>query len=293
MNGGVADRPIVANSVRFYEILTAAYPARFRQEYGRQMLQVFRDCCVRAIDQNGMLGIARLWAATLLDLVQSLLSEHAQKEIQVKRPMKPEDVRRAGSALMWGSGVFALATLLQTFGGERLWGISMLLTNFLSMPLIVAGLLGIRSRYADKVGLGGGILLFGSILGLLTTVLGLIGLSYGIMAMGFLIIISPGLLLACVALFGLVALVKRPLPRWNWAPVVAGVWYPVLTALYLVNVVRTGDPDGGSTLRLPTVAAIIVLAVVQGLALAALGYVLKSDAPEETTMHTPPSTATA
>jgi hypothetical protein len=276
-----AELPIVAFSVRVYQALLVAYPTKFQQKYGSQMVQVFQDCCLRALRQGGTNGMARLWAVTLLDLVQSVISEHRQKEIEMKREMKPEDIQMAGGALIWGAVAFVIGTLSLIMGGPPLWGVSVILTTILSMPLLVVGLLGVRSRYGQKVGgFGKNILLVGVILGPLTSLIGLFGLSYSSGLLGVLLSIGPTVLFACLALFGFVALYKRPLPRWNVAPVMAGVWSTIHTLLYITTSMSTGDWEGGG-LGIPKVV-LIILFIIQGIALAALGYILKSDAPEET-----------
>ena len=69
------------------------------------------------------------------------------------------------------------------------------------------------------------------------------------------------------------ALYKKPLPRWNVLPIIAGLWYPL--ALHTPGVFGNVSGD------LISIAA-FTLTALQGAALAALGYILKSDAPEET-----------
>ena len=39
-------------STRLYQALLAVYPSEFRQAYGGPMLQVFRDCCQRALRES-------------------------------------------------------------------------------------------------------------------------------------------------------------------------------------------------------------------------------------------------
>ncbi|HKS28202.1 MAG TPA: hypothetical protein VJS44_10300 [Pyrinomonadaceae bacterium] len=55
----------------FYALLLAAYPQEFRREYGREMLQVFRDCCRAETERSGRLGAMRVWARTALDLART------------------------------------------------------------------------------------------------------------------------------------------------------------------------------------------------------------------------------
>ena len=196
--------------------------------------------------------------------------------------MKPEEIEMAGGALMWGALAFVIGILVLLIEGPNLWGISVVLTHLLSMPLLVVGLLGVRTRYGDKVGgVGKNILWMGAILGPLITFMGLFGISYSPRLLGILFIIGPAVLLACLALFGFVALYKKPLPRWNVVPLIAGVWYPILTLAYIITSMNTGAWEGGSDIGILGVVSTI-LCIIQGIALAVLGYILKSDAPEET-----------
>ena len=280
-----AELPIVTFSVRVYQALLVAYPTRFQQEYGSEMTQVFQDYCLRTVRQGGTNGMLKLWMVTLLDLLQSVVSEHAQKEVQMKKEMNPEDIRMAGGALMWGGLTFAMSLLLLLMGDSTgnltnpFYPLSGLLL-FLSIPLLVVGLLGVRNRYGDKVGgFGKNILLMGAILGPLTTLIGLVGSLTHLFLTDdsnwFLLMIGPAVLLACLAAFGIVALYKKPLPRWNIVPVIAGGCYPIIIVFIIVtsNTINWKENLG--------VLAIIV--TLQGIALAALGYILKSDVSQETT----------
>jgi hypothetical protein len=276
---------IITVSVKVYQTLLLAYPTKFKQEYGAQMVQVFQDCCLRTIRQSGTNGMARLWAVTLLDLVQSVISEHAQKEIEMKKEMKPEDIRMAGWALIGGAVAFVISLFLLIIGDatrdNTFWGLSGLFMVFLSPPLLVVGLLGVRNRYGDKVGwFGKNILLLGATLGPLITLMGFFG-SLGLFKnqdVGWhLLYIGPGVLFACLALFGFVALYKRPLPRWNVVPVIAGLWYPIAVLAHIIVGVRAGDWLHGG----PSYTMAPILDIIQGVALVALGYILKSDVPGE------------
>lgn len=275
------DLPTVTFSVKVYQMLLVAYPAKFQQEYGLQMVQVFQDCCLRALRQDGMNGMIKLWIVTLLDLVQSVFSEHTQKEIEMKREMKPEDIRMAGGALIWGAVAFVIGVLLVSIGGSKFWGMSVILTHLLSMPLVVVGVLAVRNRYGERAGgFSRSILWLGAVLGPLVTFIGFFGVTYSFEPLGILFLIGPAILFICVALFGIVSLYKKPLPRWNIVPLIAGVWYPILVLTYVITSMRTGDWDGGSGTPQWVGIVSIVLCTIQGIALAALGYILKSDVPE-------------
>lgn len=60
---------------RFYSILLAAYPAEFRREYGREMLQLFRDSCRVEMKQSGWRGAVKVWARTTVDLARTAPAE--------------------------------------------------------------------------------------------------------------------------------------------------------------------------------------------------------------------------
>jgi len=272
----------VVFSVRIYQLLLRSYPIKFQQEYGSEMTQVFQDCCLRTVRQGGTNGMIKLWTVTLLDLVQSVISEHAQKEIEMKKEMKPEDIRMAGNALIWGAVVFVLGVYSGILGEIEplLWGVSILLLTFVCMPLLVVGLLAVRNRYGEKVGgFGKNILMIGGILGSITSVIGLLTIAVDPVFWTHWINpwTGPAVLLACLALFGIVALYKNPLPRWNALPLIAGLWYPI--GLF------TTDVFGNVSGDLISIANFTLLAL-QGAALAVLGYILKSDVPEETAAPT-------
>ncbi len=69
-------------SNRAYQLLLAAYPARFRGMYGRHMAQVFRDCCRDAYQQGGGWRVMILWLVALYDLVTNALGEHISTLVQ-------------------------------------------------------------------------------------------------------------------------------------------------------------------------------------------------------------------
>ena len=279
MASNSADRLIMLASVRVYQALLVVYPTNFHEEYASHMVQAFQDCCLRELRQAGPPGMLKLWSVTLLDLIQSAISEHARKEVQMKTEMNPEDVRLAGQALMWGAATFVIGILIMV-GGAQLWGISVIFTHLLSMPLVVAGLLGLRRRYGEKAGgLASSLLWLGAVLGPLLTFLGLFGISFGSRALQVLFIIGPAVPLAGLALFGIVALFTRPLPRWNAVPVLAGLAYPILVTSYIIYLLSTGDADGDPGVTTLEVA-ITIMCLIQGIALAVLGYLLKSDLPD-------------
>jgi len=281
MMNNSAQLPIVAISVRVYQLLLVAYPTQFRQEYSSQMMQVFQDACLRAVRQNGTNGMLKLWALTILDLIQSVISEYMQKDAQMKQQMKqqmkPEDIQRAGWAFILGamSFVFGLFLAIIEYSNGS-WSLFALLSLvFVSLPLLVFGVLGLRNRYGEKAGrFGKNILLIGAILGPVTSITGFFVMP--VEPLWFVIYAGPAVLFLCLTLFGVAALYTKPMPHGNGLPVMAGLSYPAIIIFYLISVIA-GDSSSSS---MPDVIYII-LTTIQGIALLALGYILKADVPEE------------
>ena len=214
----------------------------------------------------------RLWAITFFDLVQSVISEQAQKEIEMKKEMKPEDVRMAGWGLIAGGVIFVSAV----YSIQIAWGLAIAL-YFLSMILLVNGLLVLRNRYSEQIGGLGSILLIGAVLGSLTSIIGLVGASVD-ENFGFYFFAGPAVLFICLSIFGLVALYTKPLPRWNVLPVIAGLGYPI----FFVAAFFIAESNGWTSwMRISNIVDHALL-ITQGFALMGLGYILKSDVPEET-----------
>jgi hypothetical protein len=124
--------------------------------------------------------------------------------------------------------------------------------SLISSILMAVGMLGLLRHYGEKVGgFGRKILL----IGMIATVVFYIGLaslavlsSSGIVpggqlaAKGLWILIfgGPAIVLLALTLFGRVALNSKLLPRLNWLPVFAGVWYP-LVYFFLAGYLFTDD----------------------------------------------------
>jgi len=174
--------------------------------------------------------------------------------------------------LMAGGVIFVSAV----YSIQIAWELAMPL-YLLSMILLVIGLLGFRNRYSEKVGGWGFILLLGVILGSLTSIVGLVG-GWVDENLGFYIFAGPALLFICLSVFGLGALFAKPLPRWNVLPLIAGLGYPIFfVAAFFIAEANYWT----SWMRASTIVDHALL-ILPGLALIGLGYILKSDLPNET-----------
>jgi len=88
-------------------------------------------------------------------------------------------------------------------------------------------------------------------------------------------------LMTGLAIFGLVALVRKPLPHVNWLPFFAGVLFPAIYIPVLFFILyNDAIPDGNNFWR-----TFSITMSLQFLALCILGVLLQGDAPEES--HSP------
>lgn len=69
---------IITLTVRMYRWLLGACPPGFRRDYGREMAQVFRQCCQDAYRQRGRRGVLHLWLPTLIDLLIGVIAEYSR-----------------------------------------------------------------------------------------------------------------------------------------------------------------------------------------------------------------------
>jgi len=275
------ENPIITVSVKVYQMLLVAYPTKFQQEYGSNMLQVFRDCCLRAFHQNGKNGMFRLWAITIFDLLRSSIEEHLQKETFMTRS---KFIRLSGWSFMLGAVTFFLF-FLGVFLDEQVYDpfrrfqafteFSYLLFIWVTPVLLGIGMFGLRARYGDQVGgLGKNILLLGGISGFVLTMIGVA--TTATVEWGWILLLAGNaFLLLCMAVFGFLAQQTKPLPRWNSLPIWAGLPFPVLMTISLAINSTTGQSGFNQ------VSTIFVM--LQGIALFMLGYQLQSNVPEEAT----------
>ena len=186
------------------------------------------------------------------------------------------------SGLAFIAGSFAFITILSGSDPLAIPG------SVISTLLLATGMLGLRARYGEHAGsFGRNILLLG-VIGpmLLCIVVASMALIYRsgnltdaeVEAKGLWIVIfgGPAISLLGLTLFGLAALSSKPMARFNWLPVFAGIWYPVFYFflagyLFTHNGVYPGQYQMGFN----------IMHLIQFLALCVLGTVLASDAPQE------------
>jgi hypothetical protein len=141
---------------------------------------------------------------------------------------------------------------------------------FLSPLLLAVGMLGLRARYR----IGGGLLLFGALVGGFIAIAGSLGQMfapvysisdtyYGVWLGGVFV------LYVCLSIFGFLALIEKPMPRWNWLPLAAGMWIPLLPLLAGIL--------SYSFYPTPVIIGLVIMTIAQVM----LGYILQADSPQE------------
>jgi hypothetical protein len=215
-------------SVRIYNRLLAAYPGRFRAEYGHHMAQVFRDTCRRDYRIAGLSGMTSLWVRTSLDLIRTTVEEHIERGLHMNHE---KFVRWSGWALMGGAILFAAGQVIGNLDPNRndpiggvgaSYEIGAIVGLALGQVLFVIGLLGLRAGYAERSGSLGGMALIVSVIGAGLSLAGilLMGVTeseFAWQAWGIgLLTMTLGL-----AIFGVVALRRKVFSRWNFAPLLA------------------------------------------------------------------------
>ena len=187
---------------------------------------------------------------------------------------KPELIKRSGWAFV--AGAFAFITLLSGSDPIAIPG------SVVSAILLAVGMSGLRSAYGEHAGsLGRSMLLLG-MLGPVLWVVIIASMAITVTetqvkeGLWVLIFVGPAISLLGLTLFGLTALQSKPMPRLNWLPVFAGIWYPVTYTLFSVyDISHKGVfPDQ----YLP---ALVLIVVIQFLALCVLGFVLIDDSSKE------------
>ena len=205
-------------SEQVYRALLILYPADFHHEYAQHMLQVFRDIGRDVYLQGGASKLANWWAATLFDLVQTVIEERRKVNFMMSQT---KFIQWSGRFFILGGIFFVLSSVsqLQPTSSNVFDGVHQLSLYALvpGMALIMLGLFGIWLRYKADMHLFGKISLVTALIGA------------GIMTFGWLFTLTAGngfwdlfmvgwlIQLAGQSVFGGFAVNTRLLPKWNFA----------------------------------------------------------------------------
>ena len=135
---------MVSRHVRAYRALLRLYPRRFRGEYRDEMTRLFADQLRDVRLTEGAVGVLRLWARSLVDLVATAPGQHLEKEVLVASPVGASDpsssVRRRPSSVPW---VIAGLAPLWFVIGSRVLAPGFLDPLFLNPPGVLGLPLGV------------------------------------------------------------------------------------------------------------------------------------------------------
>ena len=194
-------------------------------------------------------GMISLWAVTFIDFIQSLVTEHTQKESYMTRSNL---IRLSGWLLIVGAISFlfglipvAVNTTTLDFYLRSIWNpfldMVFIIGNFLAPILIGAGLLGLYAKFGNATGAGKYILLLGILIGIGTfIVIDLIQiLTPGYVTLRrihhYVFLGGAFFMFMCLTIFGIQMSIKRPLPKRNGLALTAGgIWVAVSPILVWV-----------------------------------------------------------
>ncbi len=103
----MSDNLLSVSSV-IYRLLLKAYPREFREKFGPDMEQVFRDRCREERLQRGGFGLTKFWIRTLFDLSVTAPAEHLDRLAQ--------DVRYGGRVLLESPAFTTMAVIALALG---------------------------------------------------------------------------------------------------------------------------------------------------------------------------------
>jgi len=179
---------------------------------------------------------------------------------------KSKFIRLSGWAFVIGS--FAFITILS----------GSIAGSIIGTILIAIGMVGLGIRYGEIVGsLGRNVLLIGIVCMVLAYIA--VPLNRDVEIFYLLPYAGPAVLLIGLAVFGLVALYKKPLPYANWLPLLAGVWYPVIYFSIIFYIITNNGAWPENDLPYVLIQSTLLL---EFLALCVLGLILQSNVTEDT-----------
>jgi hypothetical protein len=314
MNTLKRDPQVVYISTLIYRLLLITYPKDFQREYASCMAQVFRDCCLRALHLSGFHGMLSMWSLALVDYIESVFEEYTHKGVRMNTL---RFIRLSGWAVILGSAAFLTGMFAEVMISGH--GLASDPNNFFSRPIdqllavlpyilipsamlaFAIGIIGIYIRYGLRAGflskfglemsiVGCGLsLVMGSISGGwdgLTTFI--VGNQIGGDWLWNLAALGLFLLFSGIFIFGIDAVNRKLLSRWNFIPILVGVIFPVRI---LLGYAQEATTVGWSRWRVDISMINLPMLIITFLGLLALGYVLISDAlPEEQLVMGNPST---
>ena len=186
---------------------------------------------------------------------------------------KSELIKRSGWAFI--AGAVAFITILTGSDPIAIPG------SVVSAILLAVGMSALRAAYGERAGSFGRSMLLLGMLGpflwfiIIASMIGTVTETQVNEGLWVLVFVGPAISLLGLTLFGLAALRNKPMPRLNWLPLLAGIWYPVTYIFLSYDILHERVVTDQ---YLPVLA---VIALIQFLALCILGFVLIDDSSKE------------
>lgn len=269
-------------SERVYRALLAVYPKQFRDAYGPQMAQVFRDLCREEIGRAGIAGLVVLWARAVLDLLSTAFTERSNMLVTsrgfvVPLVSSPKMIRWGGIAAVVGGVLGSAQELLYilTFAqasppAAGAYGTVYNLLGYLAGLLVVVGIFGLYAVVAHRSGRMASLGVLLACLSLVISVgffmyLMLEGSQGTLMGPGGgptipFILFQVGTLIELVGLLllGVVVSRTRALGRWSILPLALGLLIPLLWAL-VAFLVTSYDALGDQGIGLAMIRLVLLV----------------------------------
>jgi hypothetical protein len=246
------------------------------------MAQVFRDCCLKTHRQSGVSGMLSLWTLTLFDWFKTVLEEQFQRGAQMSHPkfirLSGWGLVLSGFSLLLGFLTSNMDSVLSRTLTGREYNRYETISNILLVAgslLLVVGFIGLLLRYGKKTGRAGkSILTAGAFFGLFS-LFGAWRLSVFDSEWAWMTwFLSFTMIFVCLALFGLLTLRHKLLPRWNALPLLGGIGIPLFV---LISGIWEFFIDGW--VDDPGIGLFILL--LTSVCVGLLGFVLQGDLPRE------------
>ncbi|MDZ4767221.1 MAG: hypothetical protein SGI73_21980 [Chloroflexota bacterium] len=245
MNTDPRASQLMNTSERVYRALLILYPAAFRREYGRHMTQVFRDLCRDAVARGGRWGLVNCWAAALLDLLKSVITEHRKVDIAMS---KAKFIQSSGWFCLLGGVLFVASSLSQLQPGSFLSSDGLYRASILAlvpgMIFITLGLLGLYLRLHAQMNFFGKLSLLTALIGAGVTSVAWMLTVVRIEGFYSLFIVGWMVHLIGMSVFGGYATTDHLLPRWN-VTFLIGSGLP-LAVIVIASGALQRDPSGVS-----------------------------------------------
>jgi hypothetical protein len=123
-------------------VLLVLYPKAYRESYGSDMIQLFRDVARDSYRQQGLIGILSWWLSTVLDLIVTVIEQRKGTNLMISKPIKGTGL---GLMCILGGLIYAIGGVWLLLGGAPTDSLGIELTHILRMMWVcgaVCGLMG-------------------------------------------------------------------------------------------------------------------------------------------------------